>query len=149
MTASVKRLVDCITMIPEASETSVGCALGARFPTAPASDIAMRYYEARLTRPEFDAADLRVNIESKFAFLVLRARQGHVTREADLALASYGRPTDISANPDVPPEGVIGYTFAIRGVRVAFQFTANARSLRAVSFAWSNLPRGRHRAERT
>lgn len=93
-----------------------------------------KYYEFTLPQGPFVEGELRLNKEGTQTLLSLVPREMVV--EADLNLKQWGELVNIDVNPRIPPEGTDAYTYAVKGLKVSFQFTHNSRQLRAVALEW-------------
>lgn len=54
--------------------------------------------------------------------------------QASVDLHPYGPVTNIDVNPRIPPEGTQSYCYRYHNLDVAFEFTAQTRRLRSLSF---------------
>lgn len=134
MTVEIEQVCDRVLAV-QAPE-GFGPALGIALKLVDKTD-ALESFEGTFATGVFADADLRINRSSGLKFLVLKVRPGAGVELKHLNLARYGSaPAAIDTNPRIPPEGTSTYFYDVRGCRIAFQFTARSRQLRAVSFDW-------------
>jgi hypothetical protein len=95
-----------------------------------------KFYTFELADGPCQGGELRVSVAGDRALLSLTPRDNAPLAEADFDLRQWGPATNIDINPQIPPEGTDGYTYAVNGTRLSFQFTHVTRRLRTATVEW-------------
>ena len=77
-----------------------------------------------------------LNLAGDRALLSLSPRDNAPLAETDFDLRQWGPATNVDINPQIPPEGTDGYTYAVNGTRLSYQFTHVSRHLRTTTVEW-------------
>jgi hypothetical protein len=73
----------------------------------------------------------------EWALIILQPPEDTEIVEDDLDLDHWGEIEYLDINPEIPPEGMIAYTYESNGVLVTFQFYEESRKLNSVVVEWS------------
>ena len=95
-----------------------------------------KFYTFALNSGPFLGGELRVSLAGDRALLTLTPRPDAPLSEGDFDLRQWGPATNVDINPQIPPEGTDGYTYAVNGTRLSFQFTHVTRRLRTTTVEW-------------
>lgn len=95
-----------------------------------------KFYAFELTGGPFQGGELRLNLAGDRALLSLSPRDNAPLAETDFDLRQWGPATNVDINPQIPPEGTDGYTYAVNGTRLSYQFTHVSRHLRTTTVEW-------------
>ena len=95
-----------------------------------------KFYAFELTGGPFQGGELRLNLAGDRALLSLSPRDSAPLAETDFDLRQWGPATNVDINPQIPPEGTDGYTYAVNGTRLSYQFTHVSRHLRTTTVEW-------------
>jgi hypothetical protein len=94
------------------------------------------FYVFELASGPLQGGEFRISAAGDRALLSLTPRANAPLTEADFDLRQWGSATNVDINPQIPPEGTDGYTYAVNGTRLSFQFTHVTRRLRTVTVEW-------------
>jgi hypothetical protein len=97
-------------------------------------------YEFELAGGPFEGGEARLGRDGARALVSFRPREAAGLMEATLDLKPYEPLVTIDVNPQIPPEGTDAYVYRPEGVKVAFQFRHNSRSLRTLVMEWGAAP---------
>ena len=95
------------------------------------------FYEFNVKESVLDHGEVRLAKSGEWALIVLQPPDDAEIVEDDLDLAPWGEIAYLNISPDVPPEGMIAYTYDSDGVLVSFQFYEGSRKLSSVVVEWS------------
>ena len=95
------------------------------------------FYEFNLESSSLDHGEVRLAQSGEWAIIILQPPDDAEILEDDLDLAPWGEIEYLNVSPDVPPEGMIAYTYESDGVLVSFQFYEESRKLNSVVVEWS------------
>ena len=93
-------------------------------------------YEFDLTDPVFSHGELRLDTSGEWAILILQPSDDAQVEEDDLGLERWGEIRHLNINPDVPPEGIIEFTYEADSVLITFLFSEGSRILDSVILEW-------------
>ena len=95
------------------------------------------FYEFNLENSSLDHGEVRLAQSGEWAIIILQPPDDAEILEDDLDLAPWGEIAYLNISPDVPPEGMIAYTYESNGVLITFQFYEGSRKLSTVVVEWS------------
>lgn len=95
------------------------------------------FYEFDLKDSVFDRGEVRLAKSGEWAIIILQPPDDAQIVEDDLDLAPWGEIEYLKIHPDVPPEGMIAYTYQSDEALVTFQFHEESRKLDTVVVEWS------------
>lgn len=95
-----------------------------------------KFYAFEMPAGPFQGGELRVSLAGDRALLSLSPRENAPLTEGDFDLRQWGPATNVDINPQIPPEGTDGYTYAVNGTRLSYQFTHVTRRLRTATVEW-------------
>ncbi len=95
------------------------------------------FYEFDLKDSVFDRGEVRLAKSGDWALIILQPPDDAQIVEDDLDLDPWGEIDYLDINPDIPPEGMIAYTYESNGVLISFQFHEVSRKLSNVVVEWS------------
>jgi hypothetical protein len=95
------------------------------------------FYEFDLKDSVFDRGEVRLAKSGDWALIILQPPDDAQIVEDDLNLDPWGEIDYLDINPDIPPEGMIAYTYESNGVLISFQFHEVSRKLSNVVVEWS------------
>jgi hypothetical protein len=131
----INQLVERLTQIDELEMSNIENALKSELKETEQTPVSTSY-EFGLMESVFDQGELRLAKSGEWAIIILEPPEDSEIVEDDLDLTPWGEIDYLDINPDVPPEGVIAYTFDSNGVSVSFQFFEESRKLDAVVVEW-------------
>jgi hypothetical protein len=94
------------------------------------------FYEFNLENLSLDHGEVRLAQSGEWAIIILQPTDDAEISEDDLDLAPWGEIAYLNISPDVPPEGMIAYTYDSDGVLVSFHFNEESRKLDSVVVEW-------------
>jgi hypothetical protein len=94
------------------------------------------FYEFNLENSSLDHGEVRLAQSGEWAIIIIQPPDDAEILEDDLDLAPWGEIAYLNISPDVPPEGMIAYTYDSDGVLVSFHFNEESRKLDSVVVEW-------------
>jgi hypothetical protein len=95
------------------------------------------FYEFDLKDSVLNRGEVRLAKSGEWALIILQPPEDTEIVEDDLDLDHWGEIEYLDINPEIPPEGMIAYTYESNGVLVTFQFYEESRKLNSVVVEWS------------
>ena len=95
------------------------------------------FYEFNLKDSVLNRGEVRLAKSGEWALIILQPPEDTEIVEDDLDLDHWGEIEYLDINPEIPPEGMIAYTYESNGVLVTFQFYEESRKLNSVVVEWS------------
>ena len=95
------------------------------------------FYEFELKDSVLNRGEVRLAKSGEWALIILQPPEDTEIVEDDLDLDHWGEIEYLDINPEIPPEGMIAYTYESNGVLVTFQFYEESRKLNSVVVEWS------------
>ncbi len=95
------------------------------------------FYEFDLKDSVLNRGEVRLAKSGEWAIIILQPPDDAEIVEDDLDLDPWGEIEYLDINPEIPPEGMIAYTYESNGVLVTFQFHEGSRKLYTVVVEWS------------
>ena len=95
------------------------------------------FYEFDLKDSVLNRGEVRLAKSGDWALIILQPPEDTEIVEDDLDLDHWGEIEYLDINPEIPPEGMIAYTYESNGVLVTFQFYEESRKLNSVVVEWS------------
>lgn len=94
-------------------------------------------YEIDLKDSVLNRGEVRLAKSGEWALIILQPPEDTEIVEDDLDLDHWGEIEYLDINPEIPPEGMIAYTYETNGASVTFQFYEESRTLSSVVVEWS------------
>lgn len=98
----------------------------------PAAEI----YEFKLDNGLIERGEARIANSGEWAILTLHASDETSVVEDDLDLEPWGEIVYLDVKPDLPPEGLVSYSYDSNGVLVTFFFHAASHRFSTVKLEW-------------
>ena len=95
------------------------------------------FYEFDLKDSVLNRGEVRLAKSGEWALIILQPPEDTEIVEDDLDLDHWGEIEYLDINPEIPPEGMIAYTYETNGASVTFQFYEESRTLSSVVVEWS------------
>ncbi|MGD8621907.1 MAG: hypothetical protein PVH60_08145 [Anaerolineales bacterium] len=93
-------------------------------------------YEFKLDHGLLERGELRTANSGEWAILTLHASDETSVVEDDLDLEPWGEIVYLDVEPDIPPEGLVSYSYDSNGVLVTFFFHAASLRFSTVKLEW-------------
>jgi hypothetical protein len=93
-------------------------------------------YEFKLDHGLIERGELRLENSGEWAILTLHASGKSSVVEDELDLEPWGEIEYLDVKPDLPPEGLISYSYKSNGVLVTFYFHGPSRRFSTVKLEW-------------
>jgi len=93
-------------------------------------------YEFKLDHGLIERGELRLENSGEWAILTLHASGDSSVVEDELDLEPWGEIEYLDVKPDLPPEGLISYSYKSNGVLVTFYFRGPSRRFSTVKLEW-------------
>ncbi len=94
-------------------------------------------YKIDLKDSVLNRGEVRLAKSGEWALIILQPPEDTEIVEDDLDLDHWGEIEYLDINPEIPPEGMIAYTYETNGALVTFQFYEESRTLSSVVVEWS------------
>lgn len=94
-------------------------------------------YKIDLKDSVLNRGEVRLAKSGEWALIILQPPEDTEIVEDDLDLDHWGEIEYLDINPEIPPEGMIAYTYETNGASVTFQFYEESRTLSSVVVEWS------------
>jgi hypothetical protein len=93
-------------------------------------------FEFKLDHGLIERGEARIANSGEWAILTLHASDETSVSEGDLDLEPWGEIQYLDVKPDLPPEGLVSYSYDSNGVLVTFMFHAASRRFSTVKLEW-------------
>jgi hypothetical protein len=93
-------------------------------------------YEFKLDHSILERGEIRLHNSGDWAIVILHTPADTTLTEDELELESWGEIKYLDVKPDVPPEGLVSYTYTSNGVLLTYHFHGTSRTLATVELEW-------------
>ncbi len=132
---TIDQMVEQLTGLATPQKAEIEATLGTKLVETDESSVSTSY-EFQLKDSTLNRGEVRLSESGEWAILILQPPEDVKIGEDELDFAAWGEIQNLNILPDVPPEGLVGYTYDINDVLVTFQFSGESRILDSVILEW-------------